>query len=308
MEENKNLSADQEGIPAEHPAENIPEQINPANENTMPESVTTAVTLNEQPSTINTQFSTEQDMEVHHHTHPSHGKKTWKEYFWEFLMLFLAVFCGFLAEYQLEHKIERDREKAYMYSMLEDLKSDTSQLSVNSLLRSKRVEMIDSLILLLSTPDKLFNLNDIYFFGRSLSLNIDFFPNDRTILQLKNSGGLRLVHNTAVSNSIMNYDQKMRSLVFLLTQEQQQRMEYRKIASTIFNGTVFNSMIDNYDEIKKPVNTPPLFNTDAAAINELINNAQYLKKVDMNQIKKARELKSLASNLIFLIINEYRLK
>ena len=138
-------------------------------------------------------------------------------------------------------------------------------------------------------------------------MNIDFFPNDRTILQLKNSGALRLVHNTVVSNSIMNYDQKMRSLVFLLTQEQQQRLEYRKIASGVFNGSVFNSMIDNYDAIKKPINNPALFNPGAAAINELINNAQYLKKVDMNQIKKAKELNSQATDLIFLIRNEYHL-
>ncbi len=236
------------------------------------------------------------------------ARKKWTHYFWEFLMLFLAVFCGFLAEYQLEHKIEKDREKAYMYSMLEDLKSDTAQLSANSLSRVRRVEMIDSLIFLLSSAGYSTKLNDIYFYGRSLSLNIDFFPNDRTILQLKNSGALRLVHNTVVSNGIMNYDQKMRSLVFLLTQEQQQRLEYRKVASGIFKGTVFNNMVDNYEDIRKPINNPPLFNTNAAAINELINNAQYLKKVDMNQVKKARELNSLASGLISLIRNEYHLK
>ena len=44
-------------------------------------------------------------------------------------MLFLAVFCGFLAEYQLESKIEKDREKQFIRSMLEDLKRDTFQLS-----------------------------------------------------------------------------------------------------------------------------------------------------------------------------------
>jgi hypothetical protein len=215
-------------------------------------------------------------MEVHAHTHTARRK--WTHYFWEFLMLFFAVFCGFLAEYQLEHKIEKDREKAYMYSMLEDLKSDATQLSLNIHSRIRRVEMVDSLILLLSSGDYAAQLNDIYFFGRSLSLNIDFFPNDRTIQQLKNSGALRLVHNTLVSNSIMNYDQKMRSLVFLLTQEQQQRLEYRKIASVVFNGIVFNRMVDNYDAIKKPDNDPALFNSGASAINELINNAQYLKK------------------------------
>ena len=88
-------------------------------------------------------------MEVHAHSHTS--RKKWIHYLWEFLMLFFAVFCGFLAEYQLEHKIEKDREKAYMYSMHEDLKSDTTQLSINSHSRIKRVEMIDSLIFLLSS-------------------------------------------------------------------------------------------------------------------------------------------------------------
>jgi hypothetical protein len=244
-------------------------------------------------------------MEVHAHTHTP--RKKWTHYFWEFLMLFLAVFCGFLAEYQLEHKIEKDKEKAYMNSMLEDLKSDTTQLSANGLARIRRVEMIDSLIFLLSYADHSTRLNDIYYYGRNLTLNIDFFPNDRTILQLKNSGSLRLVHNTVVSNSIMNYDQKMRSLVFLLTQEQQQRMEIRRVSGAVFNGVVFNNMVDNYEMIKKPENNPALFNPDAAAINDLIIQAQYLKKVDMNQIKKAKELSNLAQGLIELIKKEYHL-
>ena len=112
MEENKNVEPEQ-------PAENIPEvehgEIMPSSErnikeeNILPEAEIN--TTNEQLSTLNSQFSTEQEMEIHHHTHPTHGKKSWRSYFWEFLMLFLAVFCGFLAEYQLEHVIEHQREK-----------------------------------------------------------------------------------------------------------------------------------------------------------------------------------------------------
>jgi len=66
-------------------------------------------------------------MEVHHHAHTARRK--WAHYFWEFLMLFLAVFCGFLAEYQLEHLIEKDREKQYMKSIVEDLQNDTTAIS-----------------------------------------------------------------------------------------------------------------------------------------------------------------------------------
>ena len=52
------------------------------------------------------------------------------------------------------------------------------------------------------------------------------------------------------------------------------RVEYRKIASQVFNGAVFNTMIDDYDMVTKPLNNPPLFNTGAAVINELINQSQ----------------------------------
>ena len=84
-------------------------------------------------------------MEVHHHTHPSHGKKTWKNYFWEFLMLFLAVFCGFLAEYQLEHVVEHNREKQYIESMIVDLKTDSIDLGRIIRLNKQQESGFDSL-------------------------------------------------------------------------------------------------------------------------------------------------------------------
>ena len=66
-------------------------------------------------------------MEVHHHAHTS--RKKWTHYFWEFLMLFLAVFYGFLAEYGLEHKIEKDREKQFIISLVNDIKADIAHLN-----------------------------------------------------------------------------------------------------------------------------------------------------------------------------------
>ena len=63
-------------------------------------------------------------MEVHHPHHPTHKKK-WVEYLLEFFMLFLAVTLGFFAENIREHMAEKELEKEYMISMLEDLRSDT---------------------------------------------------------------------------------------------------------------------------------------------------------------------------------------
>jgi hypothetical protein len=244
-------------------------------------------------------------MEVHHHSH--HGKKKWTEYFWEFLMLFLAVFCGFLAEYQLEHKIEKDREEKYMFSMVDDLTFDTTWLASNIRLRSQRVEMVDSLIYLLSLPEYKQHTSSIYYFGRHISPPINFFPNDRTIQQLKSSGSLRLIRNIEVSNSIMAYDQKMRSYLFELTDEIELRSEYRTIAGEVFDGKIFNKMIDS-NRVTRPLNDPPLFSNDPALINKVIVKAQYLKKLDQNQVVRAAEMKQQAIDLIKTIKKQYHLK
>lgn len=57
---------------------------------------TAAFTTTEQSSTINTQLSTEREMEAHHHTHASHGKKSWKNWL---LKCLLYLLIGFIAAY-----------------------------------------------------------------------------------------------------------------------------------------------------------------------------------------------------------------
>ncbi len=207
----------EEGKPLQ---ENNPEQDNKLHttENNQQQeeilsSTETVLPETEQPETDNTQIETEQDMEVHHHAHnpaePNH-KKNWKSYFWEFLMLFLAVFCGFLAEYQLEHKIEKDRGKQYTQSFYEDLITDSSHFNmlINrfqfklSVLQSMS-PCYDSLL-----SDKL-SKNCL----ATIAANSSFFPDmintDRTLMQLKNAGGLRLLKKED-ADSILLYDNRIR--------------------------------------------------------------------------------------------------
>ncbi len=92
-------------------------------------------------------------METHSpHVHHNSGKK-FSHYFYEFLMLFLAVFCGFLAENIRENSVERHREKEYILSMIEDLKTDTTNINIQAKSRSDRKQRLDSLSHLLKLPD-----------------------------------------------------------------------------------------------------------------------------------------------------------
>ena len=149
-------------------------------------------------------------MEVHHHSHSS--RKKWTHYFWEFLMLFLAVFCGFLAEYQLEHKIESDREKQFMQTMAEDLKSDSAQL--NRLIKSRklRIRELDTLFYIIANDEYLKNGRKVYQLYELPYWDIlRFFPSDRTMQQLKNGGNLRLIRKKNVSNALIKYDVLVRN-------------------------------------------------------------------------------------------------
>ncbi|MEJ7675977.1 MAG: hypothetical protein WKF59_25580 [Chitinophagaceae bacterium] len=265
----------------------------------------------EQPQTaINTSDispSEIKNMEVHKHPHHVTHKKKWTEYLLEFFMLFLAVFLGFLAEYQLEHVIEHQREKEYMRSMIEDLKSDSTMLENNAEQRQSRIKMIDSLVVLISSSNLNEKGNDVYFFGRSISPPTNIFPNDRTIQQLKSSGNLRLIKNKDISNSIMAYDQKMRQTLFEMGDEVIIRSEYRQLARKVFKTTVFHRMLVG-DSIASPSNNPQLYTTDAALINELIGEVQYLKRIHLAQLISSRQLLTQAKQLSDLIKKEYHLE
>src|SRR5436190_20650483 len=104
-------------------------------------------------------------MEVHAHTQTGPiaiGRKKFTHYLWEFLMLFLAVFCGFLAEYQLEHIIENKREKQYIHSLSEDLRSDIKQIDNISVQLERKIRMMDSVISDLSVSPSLSCLRNLY--------------------------------------------------------------------------------------------------------------------------------------------------
>lgn len=245
-------------------------------------------------------------MEVHHHSHSPRRK--WTHYFWEFLMLFLAVFCGFLAEYQLEHKIERHREKQFAYSMYEDLRTDTTVLSSIIQNRNRRKEMLDSIFLLIDNPRD--HLADLYFFGRHITRTapVLFINNDRTIQQLKYSGGLRLISKQNVSNNIMTYDRQVRLVLERQENELANIRECFPYYYKIFDGRVFAKMINADNSIFRPINSPALLNFSDQDLNTFLGHCQLLNASNLANNTYTKQLKEKAIDLIGVIKKEYRLK
>jgi hypothetical protein len=145
-------------------------------------------------------------MDAHHHA-LHEGKKSWKSYAWEFVMLFLAVFCGFLAEYFLEHQIEKEKGNQYVRSMIEDIVSDSSKINQSFEFIKKQQLGLDSLSKLLDSPPYSDSaIKSMYVLMLQYTMNeatVAF--TQRTVSQLKNSGGMRLISNKKSADEITKY-------------------------------------------------------------------------------------------------------
>ena len=246
-------------------------------------------------------------MEVHSHAHTP--RKKWTHYFWEFLMLFLAVFCGFLAEYQLEHKIEKDREKEYMQSLIEDLKEDTTLLMAQMGVFKSQGTDLNSLIFLLNSTDIKKYGADLYYYARKAHRFSFFNVTDRTIQQMKNSGGFRLVRNDFAANAILRYYALMNNLNELQTRTEQYAMEYRTFSMNIFNPLVFQKMVDTTDQsVIKVQGNPELLTYDKATLLKLTSILHYLNSIRIGLKLRYNYVKTEAEKLIMLLRKEYHLK
>lgn len=277
--------------------ENLPEpkttSVESATLNTTPEPKTTSVT----PDTINTTPEIE-NMEVHKHPHHVTHKKKWGEYLLEFTMLFLAVFLGFLAENLREQNVEHHREKEYIHSLVEDLKSDTLQANeVLTKLNSRSIG-IDSVIAALSSPEIISNSNNAY---RLWSKNMgfaDFISNDRTIQQLKNSGGLRLIRNKVVSDGIMKYDQALRDYY---------------VQAAVVNGVLGDqhiySQLFDFLNLDKNTNTPiPLPEQGRKILNEAYANRKVWQYAISGLISRLKVVSEQGKAFLTIIQKEYELQ
>ncbi len=254
-------------------------------------------------------------MEVHHHTHAEHAhngtsRKKFTHYLWEFLMLFFAVFCGFLAENMREHYVEHQREKQFIRSLIDDIEADTTAL--NELVQSRilREAKLDSLSSLLNSDSADRKTREIYFFASSM-FRVAFYqftPNEGTMQQLKNSGGLRLIRKLLVADSIIKYDVAVRALFRLDQLEQDVINIHREMAPKIFNGLALSKFLDQDNNPLRVDYSPPLTPGYKNFLNEFNYRLNSLKNVNRGYRREARRLLTQAANLIIILQKEYRLK
>jgi hypothetical protein len=243
-------------------------------------------------------------MEVHHH--PQVAKKKFKEYFLEFLMIFLAVTLGFFAENIRENIGDHKREKEYILSMIQDLQSDTTNLAKENAAFEKQNKLFDTVFALY--PKLTSGYNDTLIRSlRRVQTYPDFVYTDRTIQQLKNSGGMSLIRDQKAANAIIEYDSKMRVLdkdmptlvefFNRVVKSWQEIFSWEDFKNKAAANTTFDKQGKNY-----------LLNSDRATLGRFYNELLALRSSGDFINREKGLLKQKAENLIILLKKEYHLK
>lgn len=261
----------------------------------------TAITL---PETQNSKPETE-TMEVQKHPHHVMHKKKWNEYLLEFFMLFLAVFLGFVAENFRENQVEKERGRKYVESFYEDLKTDTARMPFYMDFDSAKLVALENLNSCFDTVSKNRKATSCLLDLIKISaLNRPFKITERTLNQLSNAGGFRLLQNndadsiTAYQNVFNNFQD------FQVTVFQQAQDKVRSTFDLLINFSANMQMfkpkgrrIDiSFDN--KDVTHPLLFSNDSAFLNTYFNEMLLYYRVTYNHKERLAELKEYQVRLI----------
>lgn len=244
-------------------------------------------------------------MEVHKHPHHVTHKKKWGEYLLEFLMIFFAVFCGFLAENFREHQVEKERGRQYIESFYEDLKTDTARIVSYMSYDEEKIAVLNSLqncydTISAGTPNTSCLLSII----RVSLTSRPFMHTDRTLNQLFNAGGFRLLNKEdadsilACENAFKNF-QDFQHTVFQTAQDNI-RAEFNLLANFRANTHLFNDA-PRQGETASHL----LFSNNPVLLNKYFNELLLYYRITINRRGKLQELKALQTSLLSYFKNKY---
>ncbi len=242
-------------------------------------------------------------MEVHQHTHTP--RKKWTHYFWEFLMLFLAVFLGFVVENFREHTVEHKRGKAYLTSWYDDLNADTTNLGPVIADFKKKDLAIDSL---LAHFDDIREpaVSDIWGqYGGELDFYPDFVFAEGTIQQLKNSGGLRLIDDKEVLDSIVSYDLFTRNVEFKSENVHQAQLVVEVINNSVFDLQKIYREVAKDDPSAVYKKDEFILTSDRGVLGRFYNEIFRFKFICKKYLRTLERAKLKATGLIQFLENKY---
>lgn len=228
-------------------------------------------------------------------------------YIWEFLMLFFAVVCGSFAEYLLEHKIERDRERQFVYSLIEDLAVDTTQLNQTVHRFDTFQKSMDTVVANYGLLGKKYS-HLLYSNIFKMSGYPTFYNCDRTMQQLKNSGAMRLISKPKCAKAIADYDNRVKDVINSSQSSVDDILKnyfFPKYLNMFdYQKILYDVKYKNREQLEKE-NRSYLLKTDKQSLAEFFNCIVVYQSVCFQVMEEEYKLKLEAAKLLKQLKKEY---
>lgn len=241
--------------------------------------------------------NTKTNMEAYH-PHSTNHKRKFKDLLVEFIMMFIAITGGFFMENIREHRVDRHKEKEYMVRLVGDIKTDTVNIKRIIQNNDKQMKGLDSLLKVLEKPAETIRFDDFNdLMAEYLNNYKGFSPRDITITQLKNSGGLRLIEDNSVSDSIVNYYSTIEHF-----HELNVKLNYRFIEDTY-------KLELQFIEFSPKMKNKKLSNSDVAYIKELRNRCLVFKtQIGWDNVWLSDYVRLQGVSLLHYLKKEYQIQ
>lgn len=224
----------------------------------------------------------------------------------------MAVTLGFFAENIRESFTEHSKEKEFVISMIEDAQTDISNIEKTIALNKVRVLKLDTM------ATRCFNYGSpgkddvlLYSVIKACIKHPDFIsPVERTMFQLKNSGGMRMIKEKDAIDSIIYYDDISKKVV-----NQQDYYEFHlkvllEASEQLFNMKYFplDSKTLKWETDTKALESAKLISQDKTKIIEFGNKAKIFQGIVIFYIMRLEEAKRHAGYMIEILKKEYDIK
>ena len=127
--------------------------------------------------------------------------------------------------------------------------------------------------------------------------------------QMRASGNLRLIRNQNIIDSINSYYFHARDIERVNDLQEDRFITKTEFEGKVFDGVVFQNMMDVEEfEFKPPSGNPLLVTSDKAVLNEFIVRTHYLISIMLFSEKDEKTQQNMAIRLINLLAKEYNIK
>jgi hypothetical protein len=217
---------------------------------------------------------------------------------------------GFFAENIRENIINNEKEKHYIQSLAEDIKSDTVQLHNYISFKKNVLRYCDSLLFVISHGNVFQNSDSLYTYSRELARYIRYYPADRTIEQLKN-GDMHLINNWAVSNVISEYYSKTKFMEEVDQEMNDEELRYRRYLIEFLDLSSYDKTNEPGSYMSNNIQTkgnPAFISADSRKLKIFYNEIFTLKAFLYNCSRSAEELIKDTNKLLELLHDEYKIE